>query len=187
MSGKQGKGQGPTPSIAGTSVNDFLIGTAGVDIIDGRAGVDTMQGGGGNDTYVVDNAGDKVFEAAGERTDTVAATIAIDLSQAAFANVENVTLLGTGAINATGSAADNLLNGNGGANKLDGGAGADTMQGGAGNDTYVVDNAGDVVSEAANGGTDTLLSSGSYSLADNVESLTLTRSANIHAPRQRLR
>ena len=31
---------------------------------------------------------------------------------------------------------------------LDGGAGADTMTGGAGNDTYVVDNAGDTVTEA---------------------------------------
>ena len=35
---------------------------------------------------------------------------------------------------------------------LDGGAGADTMTGGLGNDTYVVDNVGDVVTEAANAG-----------------------------------
>ena len=31
--------------------------------------------------------------------------------------------------------------------RLDGKAGADTMIGGAGNDTYVVDNAGDIVTE----------------------------------------
>ena len=42
---------------------------------------------------------------------------------------------------------------------LDGGAGTDTMAGGAGNDTYVVDTAGDVVTEAAGGGTDTVQSS----------------------------
>src|SRR5688572_32785804 len=34
------------------------------------------------------------------------------------------------------------------------GAGADNMSGGAGNDTYVVDNTGDVVSEAAGEGTE---------------------------------
>ena len=41
-----------------------------------------------------------------------------------------------------------MLVGNAGNNSLDGGAGADGMWGGAGNDSYVVDNAGDVVTEA---------------------------------------
>ena len=68
------------------------------------------------------------------------------------ANVENLTLTGTGAINGTGNALDNTLTGNAGNNVLDGGAGADTMSGGAGNDTYVVDAAGDAVTEAASAG-----------------------------------
>ena len=72
------------------------------------------------------------------------------------ANVENLTLTGTGAINATGNALDNTLTGNTGNNVLDGGAGNDTMAGGAGNDTYVVDAAGDTVTEAAGEGTDTV-------------------------------
>ena len=42
-------------------------------------------------------------------------------------------------------------------NRIDGGAGADLMAGGADNDTYVVDDAGDVVTETCGaGGNDTV-------------------------------
>ena len=57
---------------------------------------------------------------------------------------------------------------------LPGTGGADTLAGGLGNDTYTVNDAGDVVIENAGEGTDTVLSSVSYTLPDNVENLTLT-------------
>jgi Ca2+-binding RTX toxin-like protein len=53
------------------------------------------------------------------------------------------------------------------------------MIGGAGNDTYYVDDLGDVVTEALNAGIDFVRSGISYALADNVENLLLTGTADI--------
>ncbi|WP_279382137.1 calcium-binding protein, partial [Pseudomonas sp. 79_C] len=57
--------------------------------------------------------------------------------------------------------------------------GADAMTGGGGNDTFVVDNVGDTVSEALNGGVDLVQTSlASYTLGANVENLTYTGVGN---------
>jgi Ca2+-binding RTX toxin-like protein len=58
----------------------------------------------------------------------------------------------------TGGSGPDTLVGGAGSDLLAGGFGADRMIGGADNDTYVVDNAGDVVVEAANEGIDTIRS-----------------------------
>ena len=68
-------------------------------------------------------------------------------------------------------------------NILDGGTGADDMRGAAGNDTYIVDNIGDKIVEtnALASGIDTVRSSVSYTLADNVERILLSGSSAINA------
>ncbi|MGE0741847.1 MAG: M10 family metallopeptidase C-terminal domain-containing protein [Hyphomonadaceae bacterium] len=77
----------------------------------------------------------------------------------------------------SGGDGDDTLNGGDGRDTLDGGAGADAMSGGADNDFYVVDNAGDTVSDSS--GVDLVTASVNYTIGAGIENLTLVGAAVI--------
>lgn len=166
--------------LLGTANNDALYGWVGNDILNGQGGVDTLVGGTGNDTYVVDTTTDVITELAGGGTDTVQSAVTFTLG--ATSNLENLTLTGV-ALNGTGNAIANTLIGNignntltglGGNDILDGQGGLDTLVGGTGNDTYIVDTTTDIITELVGGGIDTVQSSVTFTLAAQLERLTLT-------------
>jgi Ca2+-binding RTX toxin-like protein len=138
--------------LKGGGGNDILRGVTTVgNILDGGTGIDTMQGGSGVDVYIVDNSSDKVIEtSASGGLDLVQASASFTLS----ANVEFLSLTGSGNINGTGNEIDNTIIGNSGNNILKGGDGNDILNGAAGTDTLIGGNGDDTF--LASRGNDTL-------------------------------
>ena len=80
-------------------------------------------------------------------------------------------LIGNGNINATGNDLRNTITGN---------AGINVLTGKGGDDSYVVQNTADQVIELANGGTDYVTSSASFTLGNHVEHLVLSGNGNVN-------
>ncbi|WP_297324590.1 putative Ig domain-containing protein [Nitrosomonas sp.] len=133
--------------LSGTSANNgtgntlanTITGNAAANILNGAVGADTLIGAGGDDSYTVDNVGDILIENLNQGVDRVNSSVTYTLPD----NIENLTLTGTAAINATGNGAVNTLTGNSAANQLDGGAGNDILNGAAGNNTLTGGNGKD--------------------------------------------
>lgn len=185
---------------------DTLIGGIGSDTFSLAAGdgqVAQAYGGAGDDWFEVRSARDQVIEAPGEGRDTVRSWASLALPD----NVEVLELWGL-AIEGTGNAGANTIVGTAGANRLiglagddrleggggndtldggdgndilEGGMGADTLIGGLGNDIFTVDDLGDQVIEAENGGYDEVKSWVSLLIPAHVEKLVLMGTANLVA------
>ena len=180
-----GTGNASSNSLIGNDANNTLIGGAGNDFLAGGGGSDILNGGADNDTYVIRDTNDTIIEAANGGRDIVNSSISYTLG----ANLEDLELVGTAAINGTGNAfnnllqgnsADNTLNGGDGDDNLVGGGGKDILIGGNGNDTYTlhwdmynVIKGTETIVEGVNGGTDLVFSRDSWTLSANVENLYL--------------
>jgi Ca2+-binding RTX toxin-like protein len=92
-----------------------------------------------------------------------------------LANLVTFTSVGQGSFTSTnfdGFTPGTTVQGSAAGDSLSGSAGADTLSGGLGDDTYLVDDASDVIVEAANAGTDQVRTTlPSYALAAEVEQL----------------
>ncbi|QSL95137.1 M10 family metallopeptidase C-terminal domain-containing protein [Ectopseudomonas toyotomiensis] len=159
------------------------------NVLDGSqsSAANELRGLGGNDTYIA-GAGDTVIEEANGGIDLVQAYVSYTLGD----NLENLSLLGSDALNGTGNGLANVITGNDGNNVLDGGAGVDTLRGGKGDDTYIVDLTAsnalqDRIVENANEGIDTLILRGgtllpkaaTITLATNLENLDARATGSI--------
>ena len=128
-----GIGNAGNNALTANNGNNTLTGGDGNDTLNGGDGIDTLIGGVGNDIYIVDSTTDVITELANQGTDTVQSSITFSLAN--LANVENLTLTGTVAINGTGNTGINTIKGNSANNNLFGDAGNDVLQGLAGDDT----------------------------------------------------
>ncbi len=142
----------------GNGLANILYPGAGNNVVTGGAGTDTI---------------DYYYATAG-----VAVSLALTTAQATGGSGTDTI---SGIENLTGSDFNDTLTGSDANNALNGRQGADTMAGLKGNDTYLVDNAGDVVVEAANAGVDRIKTYVSYTLPTNVEQLQLLGDAAINA------
>ncbi|SEP62273.1 calcium-binding protein [Thalassovita taeanensis] len=146
-------------TLFGTPLADRLIGRGGSDRIEARAGNDTVEGGAGDDTLFGEAGDDRLR--GGSENDSLEGGAGDDLIE--------------------GEVGDDHVHGGDGNDTLDGGIGADHAMGGAGDDVYVVNEAGDVVVEATGEGMDSLYTSVTFTLPQNVEALFLMGTSAIDA------
>ena len=193
-------------SLQGGSGSDLLEGGADADFLHGDDGDDTLSGGEGNDflagewgddTYRLGRSSghDRILDQEGfDRVvfdpDTNASDVTLfrdgdDLIVAIAAGVAQARVVGwftpfTSQLERFEFSDGSAWSPSEIASRTVAGT-ANAMVGSDGNDTFAVDDPGDTITEAPNGGTDSVLSSVSYVLGANVENLTLAGFADLNA------
>lgn len=169
--------------IRGNAQDNVLIGNDGSNLFDLQSGgADTVSGGRNSDGYLGVANDDTIVELAGGGINDRIVTVEATYTLPAFVESLSFIMLVNLALVFTGNATANYIVTGEGNDTLNGLGGADTMVGLAGNDTYVVDDIGDIVTESSGifNGDDTVQSSVTYTLSNDVEALVLTGAAAIN-------
>ena len=169
VAGSNTLGGGALP-ITGSGAADALTGGSRHDLIDGAGGNDTLSGGSGNDTLLGGEGADLLVGGTGN--DSLVGGAGPDTLDGG--TERDILLGGDGDDSLSGGTGEDTLDGGAGADTLNGGLGADRLVGGTGDDTYVVDLATESLLELLDAGADTVLSSVSWTLGANFETLVLT-------------
>ena len=159
-------GGGGKDSLRGFGGEDVLEGGDGNDLLSGGEDTDYLSGGLGNDSLDGGNGDDRLWDVGG--------------TNKLNGGAGNDRLAGgSGADRLDGGADSDVLTGGAGNDYLDGGAGTNSLRGGTGNDIFIVRTVGDTVGEAVGEGIDTVRSTISYTLGDQVEGLELLSGTNL--------
>jgi Ca2+-binding RTX toxin-like protein/GH24 family phage-related lysozyme (muramidase) len=172
--------------ITGNSGDDWLVAGSGSDTLVSGIGIDTLVGGSGADTFDINNSGDVVQTPYyNGYQDTINSSVDYFL----VAPVYTLTLTGSadltgtdsfGYATVTGNAGnDTLIGGNNGFDELVAGSGIDTLIGRNGRTTFVINNAADVVEIQGSQLYDTVESSVSYVLGNQLDYLQLIGSDDL--------
>jgi len=154
--------------------SDTLVAGSGADtLVAGTSGTDSLVGGSGNDTFFVNNTADKVIDTSTTASNTISSTVSYTLPT----NVNSMIFTGTAALKGTANSHADSITANSGADTLTAGSGVATLMGGAGNDTFVINNAGDVVTDTSTTASNAISSTVSFTLPTNVHSLKFTGTA----------
>ena len=170
--------------LIGAGGDDRFTGAAGNDYIDGGDGSDEASYGGTLDRYdiIFLDDGSLVVRDRGEPSGGDGIDVVMNVERLVFDGeayaVSDLQVrdksFDFAFFDFRGGDDDDVFIGSVEADSLDGGGGRDTLVGGDGDDRYVIDDAFDLVVERAAGGTDGVVASVNFTLADHVEDLDLS-------------
>jgi serralysin len=153
--------------------DDVIVGNYAANVLTGGAGGDTLYGGAGDDRLISGLGTDTLIGDAGNDTVDYSGLVTTGVTVAINGYYGGATK--GGANGSDGLALVERFIGSSGNDYFSMLGGAYQATGGAGNDIYIIDNSGTGLTEAANGGTDWVVSSASSTtLAGNFEYLGMT-------------
>jgi trimeric autotransporter adhesin len=178
-------GNSGNDSLTANTGADTLVAGSGIDtLVSGATGTDSLVGGTGNDLFFVNTTADKVTDATTSTSNTISSIVTYTLPT----NVNALIFTGTAALQGTANSGSDSLTANTGADTLvaagagndtlvSGTTGTDSLVGGTGSDTFVINNTADKVTDTSTSAANILVSSVTYTLPTDVNTLILSGTA----------